>query len=278
MKKHILAISIVVLMLFASCDGELASIMEKFGDNVVVTYVPELTVGNEAPAKEDAQTSTIGMIIYQASSGQMVATGDFVSGISDADKANLIDLGKNNAEAIDSMKVTGLTEKQAESAEAVVNTAATLASLVNSKINVEDIQASDAPENVKNLVAGLVESVNAITEKQPEELTQADVVGMQAVAGLVNDIATCIEEPIVVGEGEEAVTVTSENVLNLVISGGADGGGVDADDVVEALTSSAGQAALENIISTATSNLDILNLMGMTGGVSAGSLISGFIK
>lgn len=278
MKKHILAISIVVLMLFASCDGELASIMEKFGDNVVGTYVPEQTVGNEAPAKEDAQTSTIGMIIYQASSGQMVATGDFVSGISDADKANLIDLGKNNAEAIDSMKVTGLTEKQAESAEAVVNTAATLASLVNSKINVEDIQASDAPENVKNLVAGLVESVNAITEKQPEELTQADVVGMQAVAGLVNDIATCIEEPIVVGEGEEAVTVTSENVLNLVISGGTDGGGVDADDVVEALTSSAGQAALENIISTATSNLDILNLMGMTGGVSAGSLISGFIK
>lgn len=278
MKKHILAISIVVLMLFASCDGELASIMEKFGDNVVGTYVPEQTVGNEAPAKEEAQTSTIGMIIYQASSGQMVATGDFVSGISDADKANLIDLGKNNAEAIDSMKVTGLTEKQAESAEAVVNTAATLASLVNSKINVEDIQASDAPENVKNLVAGLVESVNAITEKQPEELTQADVVGMQAVAGLVNDIATCIEEPIVVGEGEEAVTVTSENVLNLVISGGTDGGGVDADDVVEALTSSAGQAALENIISTATSNLDILNLMGMTGGVSAGSLISGFIK
>lgn len=278
MKKHILAISIVVLMLFASCDGELASIMEKFGDNVVGTYVPEQTVGNEAPAKEEAQTSTIGMIIYQASSGQMAVTGEFVSGISDADKANLIDLGKNNAEAIDSMKVTGLTEKQAESAEAVVNTAATLASLVNSKINVEDIQASDAPENVKNLVVGLVDSVNAITEKQPEELTQADVVGMQAVAGLVNDIATCIEEPIVVGEGEEAVTVTSENVLNLVISGGTDGGGVDADDVVEALTSSAGQAALENIISTATSNLDILNLMGMTGGVSAGSLISGFIK
>lgn len=278
MKKHILAISIVVLMLFASCDGELASIMEKFGDNVVGTYVPEQTVGNEAPAKEEAQTSTIGMIIYQASSGQMAVTGEFVSGISDADKANLIDLGKNNAEAIDSMKVTGLTEKQAESAEAVVNTAATLASLVNSKINVEDIQASDAPENVKNLVEGLVDSVNAITEKQPEELTQADVVGMQAVAGLVNDIATCIEEPIVVGEGEEAVTVTSENVLNLVISGGTDGGGVDADDVVEALTSSAGQAALENIISTATSNLDILNLMGMTGGVSAGSLISGFIK
>ena len=53
MKKRILAISVIVLMLFASCDGQLSSIMEKFGDNIVGEYTVEVTVGTSAPAKSD---------------------------------------------------------------------------------------------------------------------------------------------------------------------------------------------------------------------------------
>ena len=50
MKKSLIAILIVALMLFASCDSQILEIMEKMGQNLV-PETPEVTVtvGDEKP-------------------------------------------------------------------------------------------------------------------------------------------------------------------------------------------------------------------------------------
>ncbi|MBQ2259289.1 MAG: hypothetical protein II339_03390 [Spirochaetales bacterium] len=278
MKKHILAISIIVLMLFASCDGNMVSIMEKFGDNVVSEYVPEQTVGNDAPAKEDASNAVIGQLVM-ANGGSV--GGEFVSGVSSADKENLQELKKNNPDAIEAMKNTPATEKQMESAEAVLNTAGTLNAVLDS---LGDISQVDMPEGVKELVTGIVDSINNVASKaapDAEPLTQADVVGIQAVAGLVNDLATCIPEddPIIIGEGENEKTVTSQDVLQVVLSGGqgASANGVTAEDLGALIQDEEAKDVVDNLVSSVTENISIMEMMGMTNGVNVESLITGLL-
>lgn len=272
MKKHILAISIIVLMLFASCDGNMVSIMEKFGDNVVSEYVPEQTVGNDAPAKEDASYTVFGLL---------GGSGEIVSGVSSADKENLQELKKNNPDAIEAMKTTPATEKQMESAEAVLNTAGTLDAVLDS---LGDISQVDMPEGVKELVTGIVDSINNVASKaapDAEPLTQADVVGIQAVAGLVNDLATCIPEddPIIIGEGENEKTVTSQDVLQVVLSGGqgASANGVTAEDLGALIQDEEAKDVVDNLVSSVTENISIMEMMGMTNGVNVESLITGLL-
>lgn len=272
MKKHILAISIIVLMLFASCDGNMVSIMEKFGDNVVSEYVPEQTVGNDAPAKENASNTVF---------GQLGGSGEIVSGVSSADKENLQELKKNNPDAIEAMKNTPATEAQMESAEAVLNTAGTLNAVLGS---FGDISQADMPEEVKELLTGIVDSINNVASKaapDAEPLTQADVVGIQAVAGLVNDLATCIPEddPIIIGEGENEKAVTSQDVLQVVLSGGqgASANGVTAEDLGALIQDEEAKDVVDNLVSSVTENISIMEMMGMTNGVNVESLITGLL-
>ena len=272
MKKRILAISVIVLMLFASCDGQLSSIMEKFGDNIVGEYTVEVTVGTSAPAKSDTGlVSTIGGLLTGG------APIEILTGLSAEDKANLNDLATSNPAAIEAMKNDPLTDAQKESASAVIGTAAVVDGLLSSIVSDDLMASTDIPESVKDLIAGIAESVDDIAASDADSLTQADVIGMQAMSGVVNDIINNVFDSI----PEEGVTVNgldipvtkevldaNPEVLGLLVSDSAAMSGL--------LTNSLG-SIVENSLDSLTSGIDFMNMMGMTNGVDSNALIFGLI-
>ena len=275
MKKRILAISVIVLMLFASCDGQLSSIMEKFGDNIVGEYTVEVTVGTSAPAKSDTGlVSTIGGLLTGG------APIEILTGLSAEDKANLNDLATSNPAAIEAMKNDPLTDAQKESASAVIGTAAVVDGLLSSIVSDDLMASTDIPESVKDLITGIAESVGDIAASDADSLTQADVIGMQAMSGVVNDIINNVvdsipEEGVVVSHPVYgSIPVTKElldedpSYLGLLVSDSAAMSGL--------LTNSLG-SIVENSLDSLTSGIDFMNMMGMTNGVDSNALIFGLI-
>ena len=274
MKKRVLAISVIVLMLFASCDGQLASIMEKFGDNIVGEYTVEVTVGTYAPAKSDTGlVSTIGGLLTDG------APIEILTGLSAEDKANLNDLATSNPAAIEAMKNDPLTDAQKESASAVIGTAAVVNGLLSNIVSDDLMASTDIPESVKDLIAGIAESVGDIAASDADSLTQADVIGIQAMSGVVNDILNNVISSI----PEEGVNVThpvygeipvkqedlaDPNYLGLLVQ--------DSDAMSGLLSSSLG-SIVENSLDSLTSGIDFMNMMGMTNGVDSNALIFGLI-
>lgn len=276
MKKRIFAISIIVLMLFASCDGQLSAVMEKFGNNIAGEYTAEVTVGTSAPEKSnDSYASAIGGLL---SGGAPV---EILSGLTEEDKANLNDLASSNPEAIEAMKTEPLTDAQKESASAVISTAAVVNGLLDNLVSDELLASEDIPEDVKNLLEGIAGSVGSVASKaeNPDSLTQADVIGMQAMSGVVNDILDNVISSI----PEEGVNVThpvygeipvkqedlaDPDYLGLLVQ--------DSDAMSGLLSNSLG-SIVENSLDSLTSGIDFMNMMGMTGGVNSNSLISGLL-
>lgn len=276
MKKHILAISIIVLMLFASCDGQLSAVMEKFGNNIAGEYTAEVTVGTSAPEKSnDSYASAIGGLL---SGGAPV---EILSGLTEEDKANLNDLASSNPEAIEAMKNEPLTDAQKESASAVISTAAVVNGLLDNLVSDELLASEDIPQDVKNLLEGIAGSVGSVASKaeNPDSLTQADVIGMQAMSGVVNDILDNVISSI----PEEGVSVThpvdgeipvkQEDLANPDYLGLL----VQDSDAMSGLLSSSLGSIVENSLDSLTSGIDFMNMMGMTGGVNSNSLISGLL-
>ena len=281
MKKRIFAISIIVLMLFASCDGQLAAVMEKFGNNIAGEYTAEVTVGNSAPATSgDGLVSVLGGLLGRELGGDGTPI-EIVSGLSQEDKENLNDLASSNPEAIEALKSAPLTDAQKESASAVISTAAVVNGLLDNLVSDELLASEDIPENVKNLLEGIAGSVGSVASKaeNPDSLTQADVIGMQAMSGVVNDILDNVISSI----PEEGVSVThpvygeipvkqedlaDPDYLGLLVQ--------DSDAMSGLLSSSLG-SIVENSLDSLTSGIDFMNMMGMTGGVNSNSLISGLL-
>jgi hypothetical protein len=277
MKTRIFAISIIVLMLFASCDGQLSAVMEKFGNNIAGEYTAEVTVGTSAPEKSnDSYASAIGGLL---SGGAPV---EILSGLTEEDKANLNDLASSNPEAIEAMKNEPLTDAQKESASAVISTAAVVNVLLDNLVSAELLSSEDIPENVKNLLEGIAGSVGSVASKaeNPDSLTQADVIGMQAMSGVVNDIL----DNVIGSIPEEGVSVTHPVYGEIPVKQedlAADpsylGLLVQDSDAMSGLLSSSLGSIVENSLDSLTSGIDFMNMMGMTGGVNSNSLISGLL-
>ena len=275
MKKSLIAILIVALMLFASCDSQILEIMEKMGQNLV-PETPEVTVtvGDEKPeVTEDGILNKVGGLLGGSSDPVSM-----VGGLTDDDKANIIELAVKNPEAIEEMKTKPATEEQKEAAVAVAATANVITGVLDAMgVNPEVIQESEFPEELKSILSGVVEAVNKAAENaESDELTQADVIGMQIISGLVNDIVeTAIESIPEGGVNVEGVDITKDNIVDEIVKEiAADG---DGTKILGAVVGENLESVIMSSVENVSTSVDLMNIMGMTGGVDANSLISGLL-
>ena len=275
MKKSLIAILIVALMLFASCDSQILEIMEKMGQNLV-PETPEVTVtvGDEKPeVTEDGILNKVGGLLGGSSDPVSM-----VGGLTDEDKANIIELAGKNPEAIEEMKTKPATEEQKEAAGAVAATANVIVGVLDAVgVNPEVIQESEFPEELKSILSGVVEAVNKAAENaESDELTQADVIGMQIISGLVNDVVETAIESIPEGgvtvEGIED-NITKDNIVDKIVEERAAGG--DGTRILGAVVGENIESVIISSVENVSTSVDLMNIMGMTGGVDANSLISG---
>lgn len=275
MKKSLIAILIVALMLFASCDSQILEIMEKMGQNLA-PETPEVTVtvGDEKPeVTEDGILNKVGGLL--GGSSEPVS---MVGGLTDDDKANIIELAGKNPEAIEEMKTKPATEEQKEAAEAVAATANVITGVLDAMgVKPEDIQESEFPEELKSILGGVVEAVNKAAENaEADELTQADVIGMQIISGLVNDVVeTAIESIPEGGVNVEGIDITKDNIVEKIVEVSAAGG--DGAKILGAVVGENLESVIMSSVENVSTSLDLMNIMGMTGGVDANSLISGLL-
>lgn len=276
MKKSLIAILIVALMLFASCDSQILEIMEKMGQNLA-PETPEVTVtvGDEKPeVTEDGILNKVGGLLL----GDPSSPVSMVGGLTDDDKANIIELAGKNPEAIEEMKTKPATEEQKEAAVAVAATANVITGVLDAMgVNPEVIQESEFPEELKSILSGVVEAVNKAAENaESDELTQADVIGMQIISGLVNDIVeTAIESIPEGGVNVEGVDITKDNIVDEIVKEiAADG---DGTKILGAVVGENLESVIMSSVENVSTSVDLMNIMGMTGGVDANSLISGLL-
>ena len=275
MKKSLIAILIVALMLFASCDSQILEIMEKMGQNLV-PETPEVTVtvGDEKPeVTEDGILNKVGGLLGGSSDPVSM-----VGGLTDDDKANIIELAVKNPEAIEEMKTKPATEEQKEAAVAVAATANVITGVLDAMgVNPEVIQESEFPEELKSILSGVVEAVNKAAENaESDELTQADVIGMQIISGLVNDVVeTAIESIPEGGVNVEGVDITKDNIVDEIVK--EIGAGGDGTKILGAVVGENIESVIISSVENVSTSVDLMNIMGMTGGVDANSLISGLL-
>lgn len=276
MKKHILAISVIVLMLFASCDPALMEIMGKMGQNIAPGEAPEIevTVGTTLPeTKDDGVLSQVGGLLLGATGMGDGSPVSMVSGLTEDDTANLIELSAKNPEAIEELKAA----PAAPEAQAAAGTTAQVLSGVLNEIGVGEMLNNNndsIPAPVKDVLNGIVESVTSATGKPSGELTQGDVIAMQVISGIMNDIVDAAVSSLP-ADGEEGVVingvpVTQGNLIDIMAT-------PDGTAVIGAIVSESLPDIVSSSLDSITTTVDVMNIMGMTGGVDANALISGLL-
>ncbi len=273
MKKTIIAVFIVSLFLFASCDAGLTEIMEKMGQNIRPADAPavEAAFVNKTPeVKNEGILNQVGGLLNNSSNPVPM-----VGGLSDADKENLIDLANKNPEALEELKNTAATEEQKVAAEAINATCAVINGVLDAlDINEELISDSEFPDQVKAVLGGVVEAVGKAGENaQSGNLTQADVIGMQIISGLLTDLVdTAVSAIPSEGVAVEGLpeNVTADNLIQVIAETGK-------PEILGAVLENGIEDVVAESVDLLSNSIDFLNLMGMTGGVDSNALISGLL-